>query len=159
LRFIFLTLLLTLCLNAITYEFDEYRLVKAVDVKFKKSGVISIDENNISITYNKPDYKKVTSSKNGVIIDNGDGDVQELEGRSLTYTKVYLELIRELDDINNYKKNKDFRVKKEKNIYTLYPEGDVSYSIDKIVIDTKNSKVKSFKMHMQNEDIVEIVKR
>ncbi|MCW9025998.1 MAG: hypothetical protein OQJ77_01665, partial [Thiovulaceae bacterium] len=62
-------------------------------------------------------------------------------------------------DINNYKDNENFSVEKEKNIYTLLPKGDMNYRIEKILVDTKGSKVKSFKMHMKNEDIITIVKK
>lgn len=158
-RFILLIISLTLSLNASTYKFDEYRLVKAVNVKFKKSGVISFNKDEVSITYDKPNYQKVTSSQDGVTIDKGDGDIQKLEGRALTYTKVYLDLLRELDNVKNYKDNRDFKVEKNKSVYTLYPQGDINYRIEKIVVDTKNEKVKSFKMFMGNEDIIEIVKR
>ena len=158
-RFTLLLIFLTLTLNATTYKFDELRYVKAVLVEFKKTGTMFMDDKSICITYDAPKYQKVTSSEDGVTIDNGDGKVQKLEGRALQYTKVYLELVRELDDINNYKNNRDFSVEKEQNIYTLYPKGEMSYKIEKIEIDTKNDQVKSFKMHMSNEDIITIVKK
>ena len=158
-RSVLLIISLTLMLNAASYKFDEYRLVKAVDVKFKKSGAITFDKDKISITYDKPQYQKVTSGKKGVTIDKGDGDIEKLEGRALTYTKVYLDLLRELDNVNNYQENRDFRVEKADNVYTLYPKGEIDFRIEKIVVDTKKDKVKSFKMYMKNQDIIEIVKR
>ncbi|QFR50205.1 hypothetical protein FJR48_10875 [Sulfurimonas lithotrophica] len=154
-----LLILLTLTLDAKSYKFDEFRYVKAVQVEFKKSGTISINNKSISITYDKPQYQKVTSSKEGVTIDKGNGEIQNLEGRALQYTKVYLELIRELDDINNYKDNKNFSVEQDKNLYTLYPKEGIDFRIEKINIQTNNNKVKSFKMHMKNEDVITIVKK
>lgn len=151
-------LFLALALDAKSYKFEEYRYVQAVDVKFKKTGVVFMDKDVISITYDAPKYQKVISSKDGVTIDKGEGDVQKLEGRALTYTKVYLELIRELDNVKNYKDNKNFSVEKYNNTYTLFPKGDKDFRIDKIIIKTNKAEVKSFKMFMTNEDIIEIVK-
>ena len=157
-RIIFI-IFLHVTLFANSYNFDEIKFVNAVGADFKQSGKIEILKNRTIITYNEPRFKEITKIDNNITIQGKSGDIYTLKGRALFYTNLFIGIMTRLGDFSELKTNSDFEVEKENNIYYLKFKGDISDSIVKAEVKTKNSKVISFKMFMPNEDSLEIIKK
>ncbi len=154
-----LILLLNVMLFGSSYDFYEYKYVAAASTEFKKSGNISFDGNKTLITYNKPKYKQIVSDGENVSIEGSSGKIYKLKGKARFYTNMFIEIMVRLDSIDELKTNRDFDVRIDGNIYYLTFKGDLEEQITKAEVQTKNSKVLSFKLFMQNEDTLEIQKR
>jgi hypothetical protein len=156
---IILILFLNAALFAQSYNFDEIKYVSAVDTDFRQSGKIEISNEKVVITYNEPRFKQITKTDNNISIKGSSGDTYNLKGKALFYTNLFISIMNRLGDFNELKTNRDFEVEQEKDIYYVRFKGDISNSIVKAEVKTKNSKVLSFKMFMPNEDTLTIVKK
>ena len=156
-RFIIL-LLITMTLYSNTFNFNEYRFVYAVGTTFKKSGTITIDNRAITISYKKPNFKKIISDGENIGIEDESGDVKQLKGRALLYTKQYLDLIINVESVKELKSNENFDVEMKDNIQTLYPKNEMKRQLEKIEVKRVNGEISEFKMFMSNSDTVEIIK-
>ena len=156
---IVLIILLHVTLFAQSYDFDEVKFVSSVGADFKQSGTIEIKQNKTIITYTKPKFKLITKRDNNITIKGSSGDIYTLKGKALFYTNLFIGVMTRLGNINEIKTNRDFDVQKEKNIYYLYFKGDIADSIIKAEVQTKESKVISFKMFMPNDDTLKIIKK
>ncbi|NOX14504.1 MAG: hypothetical protein GXP61_00415 [Epsilonproteobacteria bacterium] len=157
-RFI-LILLLQVMLFANSYNFNEFKYVSAIKTYFKKSGHIKIDKDKIIITYTKPKYKKVIKKDNNISMEDSSGKIYHLKGKASYYAGIFISIMAKLGNFNQIKSNKDFTVSKDSNIYTISFRGDLSDAITKAKVETKNSKVLSFKIFMPNKDTLKIVKK
>lgn len=117
-RFI-LVILLHVSLFANSYDFDEIKFVSAVDTNFRQSGNIKILKNETIITYNKPRSKQIRKTDNNISIEGASGDIYHLKGKALYYTALIIDIMTKLDNFDAIKTNRDFSVKKEKNILYL----------------------------------------
>jgi len=152
-------LLITFNLFGSTYNFDEYRFVSAISKEFHKSGTISIDDKKIVITYTKPEFKKIVADAEGIVVEDAEGEKEALEGNILFYTKIYLNLIKKIDDVEALQSNDDFDVKQEGNFYILKIKNQLSDYVKKIELTTKDDKISTFKIFMLNDDTIKILKR
>jgi len=157
-RFV-LILLLHVALFASSYEFDEYKFIKAVSSEIKKSGKIEIDGDKTIVTYIKPKYKQIIKEDENVSIKDSEGNIYNLKGKAKYYTKLFINTMTRLGEFSELKSNKDFDVVKYEDMYNITFKGDISNQIIKAEVEIKNSKVKSFKMFMPNEDTLQIIKK
>jgi hypothetical protein len=141
------------------YDFYEYKYVSAASTEFKKSGNISFDGNKTIITYSKPKYKQIVSDGVSVSIEGASGKIYKLKGKARFYTNLFINIMVRLDNIDELKTNRDFDVKRDKDSYYLTFKGELEEQITKAQVQTKNSKVTSFKLFMYNDDTLEIIKR
>jgi hypothetical protein len=155
----FLIFFLQLTLYAQNYNFDEVKFISAVSTEFKKSGNITIEKNKVTITYNKPIYKQIIKDKENISIKGSSGKIYTLKGKAKYYTKQFIDNMIILGDFNKIKTNRDFDIKKEKDVFFITFLGDVSNQISKAEVITKNSKVISFKMFLPNKDTLKILKK
>ncbi|MCF6330662.1 MAG: hypothetical protein L3I99_03860 [Sulfurimonas sp.] len=154
-----LILLISITAFASTYNFDEHRYVNAVEKKFTKSGTISIEDDKTVITYEKPIFKKIVANSKSIVIEDADGETEELSGDMLLYTKMYLDLIKKIDNVQELKSNDDFDIKKELDIYVLHIKNQLSDYVTKIEVKTLQDKISEFKIYMLNDDTIKIIKR
>ena len=154
-----LILLLNVMLFGDSYDFYEYKFVFGVNQEFKKSGNISVDANKTIITYSKPKYKQIILNDGNVSIEGSSGKIYKLKGKALFYTKLFIDVMTRVDDIDELKTNRDFDVIRDGDLYKLSFNGEIEDQIPKAEVKTKDSKVLSFKLFMHNNDTLEIVKR
>ncbi len=154
-----LILLLHLSLFASSYNFEEIKYVSAVDTTFYKYGKIETLDKKTIITYTKPNFKQITKTDDNVSIKSSSGDVYNLKGKALYYTKLFIDVMVKLGEFKQIKTNRDFKVEKDGDMFYLTFLEDMADSIVKAEVKTKNSKVISFKMFMPNEDTLEIIKK
>ncbi|MFK5882254.1 MAG: hypothetical protein QM482_08555 [Sulfurospirillum sp.] len=157
-RFI-LILFLHIVLFANSYNFDEYKYIKAVSSEFQKSGHIDVKKNRTVIIYKEPSYKKIIKTDTNVTIEDLQGKLYHLKGKANLYAKSFIDIMTRLGNFKKLKSNRDFDVQKEGDTYYITFKGDIGERIDKAEVYIKNSKVQSFKMFMPNEDTIKIVKK
>ncbi|MCD6433680.1 MAG: hypothetical protein J7L21_06525, partial [Sulfurimonas sp.] len=92
-------------------------------------------------------------------IEGSSGKIYRLKGKALFYTKQYITIMTKIDDFKELKSNRDFDVKKDGGLYTLLFKGEIEDQIPKAEVQTKDSKVISFKLFMKNSDTLEIIKK
>ena len=155
----FLILMLHVMLFGETYDFDEYKFVAAASAEFKKSGNLFFDGNKTVITYSKPKYKQIISYDKNVSIEGSSGKIFKLKGKALFYTQIFINIMTRVDDIDELKTNRDFDVKIKDELYFLTFKGEIGDQILRAEVETKESKVLSFKLFMKNDDTLEIVKK
>ena len=156
-RFIIL-LLINIALYSNTFNFDEYRFVYAVGTTFKKSGTITIDKEAITISYKKPNFRKIISDGKDIGIEDESGKVNKLKGKALFYTKQYLDLIIKVESVKELKSNENFDVEMKADIQILHPKNEMKQKIEKIEVKRVEGEISEFKMFMSNSDTVEIIK-
>ena len=154
-----LMLLLSVMLFGDAYDFYEYKYVAAASTEFKKSGNISFEGNKTSITYSKPKYKQIVCLDENVSIEGSSGKIYNLKGKARFYTKLFIDVMTRLGNMDELKTNRDFDVKKDANLYMLSFKGEIEDQILTAEVKTEASKVISFKLFMKNDDTLEIVKR
>ncbi|MEA1917903.1 MAG: hypothetical protein U9N42_10330 [Campylobacterota bacterium] len=157
-KFVLLFLFVT-SLAAQRYNFDESRYISAISQTFKKSGVIVIEDDSVQISYNKPTFYKITLNKNGVSIEDDSKNITQLKGKKLLFSKLYLNLIKEINKSATPKNSDYFDVKRVENGYELYPKDEMKNYISKLYLHVDGNELVSFKIVMQNEDVIEIVKK
>ena len=89
---IILGLLLAINIFAISYNFNENKFIKAAGIELHKSGNISTNANKTVITYDKPQFKQITTDGQTVTMKNSSGKVYTLEGKALFYTNQYKDI-------------------------------------------------------------------
>jgi len=151
--------ILTMALFGSSYDFDEYKYVKAVSNEFQKSGHIDIDKNRTVITYKEPTYKKIIKTDTNVTMEDSKGKLYHLKGKANFYALSFIDIMTKLGDFRRLKSNLDFDVQKEGDIYYVIFKGDIGDRIERAEVYIKNSKVKSFEMFMPNGDTLKIVKK
>jgi len=151
-------LLITMSLYSNSFNFNEYRFVYAVGTTFKKSGSIVINNEAITISYKKPNFKKIISDGEAIGIEDESGKVNQLKGRALIYTKQYLDLIIKVERTKVLESNENFDVEMKDQIQTLYPKNEMKKQVEKIEVKRVNGEISEFKMFMSNSDTVEIIK-
>ncbi len=156
---VILILLFTVALFGQSYDFDEYKYVKAVSNEFQKSGHIDIDKNRTIIIYKEPKYKKIIKTDTNVTMIDSKGKKYHLKGKANFYARSFIGIMTRLGDITKLKSNSDFDVQKDGDIYYIKFKGDIGDRIEKAEIYMKNSKVIGFEMFMPNGDTLKIVKK
>ena len=156
---IILTLLISINIFAMSYNFDENKFIKAAGIELHKSGNISIDTNKTVITYNKPQYKQITTDGQIVTMKSSSGKVYKLKGKALFYTNQFINLMTKIDEFKELKPNREFDVQKDKDRYKLTFLGEFNDQVTEAEVIVKNKKVLSFKLFMRNGDTLEIVKK
>ena len=154
-----IVLLLHVTLFASSYDFYEYKFIFGVNQEFKKTGNISFEDDKTIITYSEPKYKQIISHENNISIAGSSGKIYMLKGKALFYTKLFIDVMVRLDNIDELKSNIDFEVTQKKNKFSLSFNGDIADQIIKAIVQTKDKKVVSFKLFLKNSDTLEIVKR
>ncbi len=154
-----LILLISITAFASSYNFDEHRYVNAIDKKFIKTGIISIEDDKTIVTYEKPIFKRIVADSKSITIEDADGDIEKLSGDMLLYTKMYLDLIKKIDDVQELKSNDDFDIKKELDIYVLHIKNQLSDYVTKVEVKTSQNKISEFKIYMLNDDTIKIIKK
>ena len=152
-------LFLSLKLFATSYEFDEYKFVSAASVTFKQRATISFDNNKTTITYSKPKYKEIIDDGVNITIKGSSGKIYKLKGKGLFYTKLFIDVMSKLGDFKKLKNCRDFNIDKRSDTYIVNFNNELKDQLIKATVTTKDLKVKSFKLFMQNGDTLEILKR
>ncbi len=157
-RFIVI-LALHVALFANSYNFDEYKFVKAVSAEFKNSGHIDVQKDKTVIVYSEPSYKKIIKTDTNVTIEDSSKKLYHLKGRANFYAKTFIGTMTRLGDFSKLKGSSDFDIQKDGNTYFIAFKGDLANQITKAEVYVKDSKVLSFKMFMPNGDTIKIVKK
>lgn len=154
-----LVIFLHVALFGNSYEFDEYKFIKAVSSEFKKSGTITLNKNETIIIYTHPTHKQIIKNDTNVTIIDSSNLPYILKGQASYYAKLFIDIMARLGEFSEIKSNKDFDVVQNGSRYLLTFKGDLSNQIRNAEVETKDSYVRSFKMFMPNEDTLQIVKK
>ena len=155
---IILGVLYAINLFAISYNFNENKFIKAAGIELHKSGNISTDTNKTVITYDKPQFKRITTDGQLVTIENSSGKVYKLKGKALFYTNQFISIMTQIDEFKELQSKKEFNVEKDKDRYKLTFSGEFGDQVTQALVIVKNKKILSFKLLMRNGDTLEIVK-
>jgi len=154
-----LILVFTTLLFSNSYDFDENKFVFALGNAFHKVGNITYTKEKATITYSHPRYKQIVKADNNISIEGSSGKKYYLKDKALLHTKAFIDIMIRLGQFNEIKENKDFDVKKEGDRYILTFKDEMKRMLPKAEVKTESTKVKSFKLFMNNGDTLEIVKR
>jgi len=156
--------ILILCLSLLlfakgSYDFDEYKYISATEKTKKQSGTIIFEDKRTIITYFEPKYKQIISSENNVTITGKSGKTYALKGKALFYTKLFIDVMSQLGDLQKLKNSKEFTLTQSKDGYIVTFNGDIKDAVSKAEVKVEKSEVKSFKLFMNNGDTLEIIKK
>lgn len=153
-KFLIMPLLLVSTLMAKSYNFNEIRYSDALDQSIALSGEISFLVDGLSIKYNNSD-KSILYQDSTLTFKQGE-ELIELDEQEAHRISQYFEILLLLHSSDDETLSQKFEVHKDENSTRLKPKGEMSRSVEKIILTKEKKELREVKLFLGNSDNITI---